>query len=143
VRDLHDGAQQRLVHTIITLKFAQRALRRQPSCASSHGSLPSGLTAGGLRAGIDSVVSRLQLPVDVDVPAQRFPAEIEANAYFIVAEALTNVVKHSRAEHAGVRAYADDEKLHVGVSDDGVAASTPTAAGWWGSATAPRRWAGG
>jgi PAS domain S-box-containing protein len=151
VRDLHDGAQQRLVHTIITLKFAQRSLHDGGEPAPlvgealehaeranaelrelAHGILPTALTGGGLRAGIDAVCSRLDLPVQVEVPARRFPAEIEANAYFIVAEALTNVVKHSRAEHAGVRAYEKDEQLHVEVRDDGVGGVDPDGSGMIG-----------
>ena len=98
VRDLHDGAQQRLVHTIVTLTLAQRALRasderhRRSSARRSstrggntelrelaHGILPSALTHGGLRAGVDAVQSRLALPVQLDIPAERFPAEIEAS----------------------------------------------------------------
>jgi GAF domain-containing protein len=140
VRDLHDGAQQRLVHTIVTLKLAQRAFRQKDGKAESlvadalehaehgnaelrelaHGILPAALTRGGLRTGIDAVVSRLDLPVGVDVPARRFPAEIEASAYFIVAEALTNVVKHACAERAEVRAFVEDELLHLEVRDDGI-----------------------
>jgi signal transduction histidine kinase/CHASE3 domain sensor protein len=145
VRDLHDGAQQRLVHTVITLKLAQRALREKDEKAESligealehadqsnaelrelaHGILPSVLTRGGLRAGVDAMVVRLDLPVDVDLPAERFPAEIEASAYFIVAEALTNVVKHAHAGRAQVTASADDGTLHVVVRDDGVGGADP------------------
>jgi signal transduction histidine kinase len=140
VRDLHDGAQQRQVHTIVTLKLAQRALRNKDGDAESllaealkhaeqgnvelrelaHGILPSALTNGGLKAGVDSVVARLDLPVTVDVPAERFPAEIEASAYFVVAEALTNVVKHAHAEHATVAAHIEDDTLRVQVRDDGI-----------------------
>jgi signal transduction histidine kinase len=89
VRDLHDGAQQRLVHTIVTLKLAERALRNGPGDAGAllaealtsaeratvevrelaHGILPAVLTRGGLRAGVQAFLSRLDLPVDVDVPA--------------------------------------------------------------------------
>jgi signal transduction histidine kinase len=149
VRDLHDGAQQRLVHTIVTLKLAQRAFRQQDGKAESllrealehaeqgneelrelaHGILPAILTRGGLRAGIDAVVMRLDLPVRVDIPAERFPLEIEASAYFIVAEALTNVVKHSHAEHAEVRASVEDGMLHVEVRDDGIGGADPSGHG--------------
>jgi PAS domain S-box-containing protein len=145
VRDLHDGGQQRLVHAIVTLKLAQRALEQNDGEAASlvgealehaqqgnaelreltHGILPSALTRGGLRGGIDALVARLDLPVRVDVPAERFPAEIEASAYFIVTEALTNVVKHSHAGRAEVIASVDDGMLHVGVRDDGVGAADP------------------
>jgi PAS domain S-box-containing protein len=140
VRDLHDGAQQRLVHTIVTLKLAQQALKDDGAEARSlldealeqaqqgntelrelaHGILPSALTRGGLRAGVDSVIERLDLPVDADVPAARFPSEIEASAYFIVGEALTNVVKHSHAQRVEVRARVRDGMLRIDVCDDGV-----------------------
>jgi signal transduction histidine kinase len=140
VRDLHDGAQQRLIHTIVALKLAQRALRPENGDAASlmdealehaergnvelrelaHGILPAVLTRGGLPAGVDALVSRLDLPVAVDVPAERYPTEVEANAYFFVAEALTNVVKHSHATRAEIRARAVDGALEVEVRDDGV-----------------------
>jgi signal transduction histidine kinase len=140
VRDLHDGAQQRLVHAIITLKLAQDALRVIPREGVSlvakaveylergneelrelaHGILPAVLTNGGIGAGVDALVERLDMPVYVDVPAQRFKPEIEATAYFIVAEALTNVAKHAQASIAEVKAYAEDAVLHVEVRDDGV-----------------------
>ena len=140
VRDLHDGAQQRLVHAVITLKLARRALRNgnrntedlvnealdQAEQANSelrelaHGILPSALTRGGLRAGVEALVSRVSLPVAVDVPGERFPPAIEATAYFVVSEALTNVVKHSGAHSAEVRAYVEGPRLRVEVRDDGV-----------------------
>jgi signal transduction histidine kinase len=145
VRDLHDGAQQRLVHTIVTLKLAQRALRQNDAEAEplvgealaeaergneelrelAHGLLPAVLTRGGLRAALDTVVARLDLPVHLDVPAERFPREIEASAYFIVAEALTNVVKHSHAGRAEVMASVQDGMLHVDVRDDGIGGADP------------------
>jgi PAS domain S-box-containing protein len=154
VRDLHDGAQQRLVHTIVTLKLAREALRQQDGAAESfvgealqqaeqgnaelrelaHGILPAVLTRGGLRSGVDSVVARLDVPVQVDVTAERLPPEIEASAYFIVAEALTNVVKHAHAGHAEVRAYVNDEMLHVEVRDDGTGGADPNGHGLVGVA---------
>jgi signal transduction histidine kinase len=70
-------------------------------------------------------VSRLDLPVEVDIPNGRFPPEVEASAYFVVAEALTNVVKHADADHAEVRAFAQDETLHVEVRDNGVGGVNP------------------
>jgi GAF domain-containing protein len=145
VRDLHDGAQQRLVHTIVTLSLAQQALRDDGEQAESlvaqaldharqgnaelrelaHGILPSALTHGGLPAGIDAVVARLDLPVDVDLPAERFPREVEASVYFVVAEALTNVVKHAHATRAEVTARVVDGKLRVEVRDDGLGGADP------------------
>jgi signal transduction histidine kinase len=154
VRDLHDGAQQRLVHTIITLKLAQQALHRGRSDAAAlladalgtaerataevrelaHGILPSVLTHGGLRAGVDAFVSRVDLLVDVDVLSDRLPPDIEASAYFIVAEALTNVVKHARATRATVRAAVDDGVLALEVRDDGVGGADPEGHGLVGMA---------
>jgi signal transduction histidine kinase len=145
VRDLHDGAQQRLVHAIVTLKLAQQALREKNEEAEllvgealkqtkqgneelrelAHGILPPVLSSGGLRAGVDAFATRFSLPVQVEVPAERFPAEIEASAYFIVAEALTNVLKHANAKRAEVRVSADDGLLRVEVRDDGVGGADP------------------
>jgi len=152
VRDLHDGAQQRLVHTILMLKLAQRSFRDGDGETGSLlgealeqaergneelrelalGILPAALTRGGLQAGVDAVVTRVDLPVAVDVPAERFPAETEASAYFIVAEALTNVVKHSNAESAEVRAWVEGGMLHVEVRDDGNGGADPDGHGLLG-----------
>jgi PAS domain S-box-containing protein len=149
VRDLHDGAQQRLVHTIVTLKLAKRALGTHDGEAGqlvgdaleqaersnrelrelAHGVLPAVLERGGLRAGVDAFVGRLDLPVRLDVPAQRFPAEIEASAYFIAAEALTNIVKHAQAEHAEVSVSVQNGALHVQVRDDGIGGADPAGHG--------------
>ena len=140
VQDLHDGAQQQLVHTIITLRLARQALKTKRDEGESlvakaieyvergnaelrelaHGILPGVLTNGGLGPGVDALVERLDLPVRVDVADDRFEPEIEATAYFIVAEALTNVAKHASASTAEVTAYSSDGVLHVAVRDDGV-----------------------
>jgi signal transduction histidine kinase len=85
----------------------------------SHGILPSVLARGGLRSGIESLVSRMSLPVSVDVSAERFPSVVEATAYFVVSEALTNAVKHSGAARAEVRARAGEGVLRVEIRDDG------------------------
>ena len=152
VRDLHDGAQQRLVHTIVTLKLAQRALSDDTERAGSllaeavdhaergnaelrelaHGILPAVLSRGGLRAGVNSLASRLALPLDVNVTSTRLPLEIEASAYFIVAEATTNVVKHSRAAGAQVTAAVDNGTLSVEVRDDGIGGADPEGHGLLG-----------
>ena len=154
VRDLHDGAQQRQVHTIITLKLALRALRAKDPDAESlvaealdhaqrshaelrelaHGILPSALTHGGLSAAINGLVARLDLPVEIDAAADRLPAAIEASAYFIVAEALTNIVKHAHAEHAAVTARVEDGTLRVQVRDDGVGGARADGGGLLGLA---------
>jgi signal transduction histidine kinase len=70
-------------------------------------------------------VRRVDLQVEVDVPAERFPPEIEASAYFIVAEALTNVVKHARADRAEVEIAVEDRLLQVEVRDDGIGGADP------------------
>jgi signal transduction histidine kinase len=145
VRDLHDGAQQRLVQTIMRVKLAESALDEDPGTARSrlrearesaeramaevrelaHGILPSVLTHGGLRAAVAALVSRLDLPVDVEVSSERLPADIEASAYFILAEALTNVVKHAQATRAGVTATVEDGILTLQVRDDGIGGVDP------------------
>jgi signal transduction histidine kinase/CHASE3 domain sensor protein len=144
-RDLHDGGQQRLVHALITLKLARRSLEDGGARTEelvdealehtegavdalrelSHGILPSILTRGGLRAGVEAVVARMPLPVDVDVGEERYPAGVEATAYFVVSEALTNVVKHSRATRAEVSARAGEGVLRVEICDDGRGGAVP------------------
>jgi signal transduction histidine kinase len=139
-RDLHDGAQQSLTHTLITLKLTRRSLDDADGAVPelvdealghaerataelrelAHGILPAVLSRGGLRAGVETLVGRVKLPVSVDVTAERFPETVEATAYFIVAEALTNVVKHADARSADIRAVVYGDALHVEVSDDGV-----------------------
>ena len=88
----------------------------------AHGILPATLTRGGLRSGVNAMVNRLDLPVHVDVPRERFGEEIEASAYFFVAEALTNVVKHAHAGHAEVTASVRTGSSTSTVRDDGSAA---------------------
>ena len=149
VRDLHDGAQQRLVHTAITLGLAQRELEQGNGAAQAfiaealehaqraneelrelaHDILPADLTRGGLRGGIDAVVGRSDLAVKVDLPPERFPVEIEVNAYFIVAEALTNIVKHAHAESAVVRGVIDEGTFKIEVRDDGIGGADPSGRG--------------
>ena len=152
VRDLHDGAQQRLVHTVITLKLAQQAMTKgaengpllmQEAIGNAeqaiaevrelaHGILPSVLTRGGLRAAVDALASRMPVPVQVAIPADRLPAPIEATAYFVVAEALTNVAKHAGAASAAVAARVEDGTLRVEVRDDGVGGARPDGSGLQG-----------
>jgi signal transduction histidine kinase len=149
VRDLHDGAQQRLVNTIVTLKMASDALRNDEDAAPAlvsealelaeqanadlrelaHGILPTVLTKGGLRTGVDALASQTPVPVEIDVSVDRLPTAVEATAYFVVAEALTNVAKHARAGHAEVMAQIEDGTLTVQVRDDGVGGARPDGSG--------------
>jgi signal transduction histidine kinase len=152
VRDLHDGAQQSLFQAAITLKLVKRALEEDDEAATAlagealdqveranaelrelaHGILPAVLAQGGLAAGVTALVSRLHVPVEVDVPRDRFSPEIEASAYFVVAEALTNVAKHAGAQGANVTARVDDSLLRVQVRDDGVGGARADGSGLLG-----------
>jgi PAS domain S-box-containing protein len=154
VRDLHDGAQQRLVHTVVTLKLARRALKSKRAAASallgealdhaqeatdelrelSHGIMPAVLKRGGLRSAIGALRTRMPVAVDVDVSIGRLPDAIEATAYFVVAEALTNVAKHAGATRASVRADVEDGTLRVRVQDDGVGGALSSGSGLVGLA---------
>jgi signal transduction histidine kinase len=154
LRDLHDGAQQRLVHTLIALKLAERALHAHDEQAEAlvgealenaeraiaelrelaHGIGPSGLTTGGLAVAVQTLADRSGLRVGVDIEGARLPAEIEHAAYFIIAEALTNIIKHARTLHAEVRAMLDNGTLRVEVRDDGVGGADPQGAGLVGMA---------
>ena len=91
----------------------------------AHGILPADLASAGLRGAVASMVERLDLPVRVDLCPERFAAEVEANAYFIVAEALTNIVKHAGAGSAAVTATVEDGELRLEVRDDGVGGADP------------------
>jgi signal transduction histidine kinase len=154
VRDLHDGAQQRLVHTVVTLQMASRALEHETGEASplvaealhhaqeatdelrelAHGILPSVLTRGGLRAGVDALASRMPVPVEIGVSVERLAPEVEATAYFVVAEALTNVVKHSHADRAVVSAKVENGDFRIEVRDDGIGGAKAAGTGLVGLA---------
>jgi signal transduction histidine kinase len=154
VRDLHDGAQQRLVYTVITLKLAHEALQRGEDAAPelvaealdnaeratdelrelAHGILPAVLTRGGLRAGVGALASRMAVPVEIDVLVDRLPPPVEATAYFVIAEALTNVAKHAHATGATVRAHVENGTVKLQVRDDGVGGARPDGTGFVGLA---------
>ncbi|MFJ6198098.1 sensor histidine kinase [Micromonospora sp. NPDC092111] len=149
-RDLHDGAQQRLVVLAMTLGLARldlpapggplsrsahdlvvRAHDEAKQALSElrelvHGIHPRMLTEHGLPAAVEDIADRLGIPVDVrmSVP-RRLPPEVEAAAYFLVREALANVVKHSSAEHASVTGQLAAGRLVLTVQDDGVGGADP------------------
>jgi signal transduction histidine kinase len=155
VRDLHDGAQQRLVHTIVTVKRGLRALDKGSVTETrallaealdhaqqatrelrelAHGLLPAILAHGGLRAAVQDLASRAPLPVETRIFADRLPARVEATAYFVIAEALTNIVKHSGARRATIRANVERSTVHLEVRDDGVGGARPDGSGLLGLA---------
>jgi PAS domain S-box-containing protein len=147
-RDLHDGAQQRLVSLSLEVRMAQARVVQEPELAApllerigsglaeasaelrelARGIHPAVLTERGLAPAIDALVSRVPVPVEViDVPADRLPPATEATAYFTVAEALTNVAKYANASHATVRMARENGVLEVEVRDDGVGGAQATA----------------
>jgi PAS domain S-box-containing protein len=139
-RDLHDGAQQQLVSTIINLQLAQQTWSSAPERARESldralrdarsgldglreiaaGIHPAILTHRGLAAALDALAGRLPLPVHLDITDRRLPEPIEASVYFFCSEALTNVVKHSKANSAWVRVAAEHDRYTIEVRDDGI-----------------------
>ena len=137
-RDLHDGAQSRLVALALELKRAQRGVadpeleRLLASTAEelqgavqelrelAQGLHPPLLVQSGLAVALSALADRTPVPVTVDADGERFAPEIEATAYFVVAEMLTNVAKHAQASRARVAAHRKNGTLVVAVEDDGV-----------------------
>src|SRR5215203_1934569 len=145
-RDLHDGAQQRLVELAISLRLARARLDAEPAQARelldaaldgltaatdelrelARGIHPAALSNGGLRPAVAALVSRSSVPVRLgDVPDERFPAAIEATAYFTIAEALTNAARHAEAKRVDVEATLSDGWLRIEVRDDGRGGADP------------------
>ncbi|MGZ8438421.1 MAG: histidine kinase, partial [Candidatus Limnocylindrales bacterium] len=146
-RDLHDGAQQRLVMLTIDLGLASERIDTDPGAARHlllegqeqarqalaelrdlvRGIAPSILLDRGLVPAISSITARGPVPTSVRSelpPGERLPAAVERAAYFVAAEALANVAKHSGAEHCEVRCRRDGTRLIVEVWDDGVGGAT-------------------
>jgi len=140
-RDLHDGAQQRLVAIALELRTAQRRLGRNldPEVERvlatavdglqvaveelrelARGIHPTILAEGGLAAALDSLAGRSSLPVKVDATHERFAPDVEATAYFIACETFANVVKHAHASAVTVAARRRTGTLVIEVADDGV-----------------------
>jgi signal transduction histidine kinase len=145
-RNLHDGAQQRLVSLALLLRLATRHLadapdraRRELTLASeelehalaelrelARGLHPAVLTDHGLEVALKSICDRAPLPVDLAIELPSQPTEaVQAAAYYVVTEALTNVAKYAHATSAGVRLEADDGTVTVEVTDDGVGGADP------------------
>jgi signal transduction histidine kinase len=148
VRDLHDGAQQRLVHAQMTLQLANGESDAPPELARlvgealehtsaaieelrelAHGIHPALLTTRGLAAAVEALADRAPVLVRVDIPEQRYPAPVESAAYFVAAEALTNVAKYAQATSAHVAATRHGDWLVIEVEDDGVGGATLSTGG--------------
>jgi PAS domain S-box-containing protein len=140
-RDLHDGAQQRLVTLALDVRVARSRLARDPESAGpfldrlgeelkeasaelrelARGIHPAVLTERGLAPAVETLAARAPFPVEVGaLPSERLPPVVEATAYFTVSEALTNVAKYANASHATVRLTHDSDELVVEIQDDGV-----------------------
>ena len=136
-RDLHDGAQQRLLSVTLELRAAQAEVPPEYRAALSHaieeltsavnelreiarGIYPSILAHGGLGPALKTLAHRSAVPVKLDMQATaRLPERVEVAAYYIISEALTNAAKHARASVVQVSVEARDRILCVGVDDDG------------------------
>jgi signal transduction histidine kinase len=146
-RDLHDGTQQRLVSIAMTLGLADSRLDRDPSAAKplldearasltralrelrelSQGIHPGILTERGLRAALEDLAYGARLPLELDVDlSERLPDRVEAAAYYVVSEALTNIVKYAQASAVRVRVQQTDGRAVVEVADDGVGGADRT-----------------
>ena len=93
----------------------------------ARGIHPTILTEAGLRAAVDALAERTPLPVTVDIPDRRFDPQVEATAYFVIAEALTNVARYAEATEARVATVEGDGRLVVTVADDGRGGADPAA----------------
>jgi len=145
-RNLHDGAQQRLVSVALQLGRAGAKLEEEPltareALAAAQDDLARGLeelrelgrglhpvllTERGLGPALDALLSRAAVPVDIaELPGERLAPPVEAAAYYVVAEALTNVARYAQASHATVAVRRANGSATVTVSDDGVGGADP------------------
>jgi PAS domain S-box-containing protein len=147
-RNLHDGAQQRLVTLSLSLQLALAKLESNPAAARvalteacdeatlaleelrelARGLHPAVLTRHGLRAAVRALAGRATVPVEVvEIPEKRLPESVEAAAYYVISEALANVTKYAQASEVRLRVSAIDSTVVVEVSDDGVGGADPAA----------------
>ncbi len=139
-RDLHDGAQQHMLAIALRIEHA-RHRTTEPEIRESlerikvemsqalaemrdlaHGIQPGVLVQAGLRPALQTLTDGMPLPVHIDIPEQRYPQQAESAAYFVVSEALSNIVKHAQASRATVSIHRVDGRLRVEVTDDGTGA---------------------
>jgi PAS domain S-box-containing protein len=144
-RNLHDGAQQRLVSLSLSLRLAQNRVHSDPEGAEqlldaareelaqaleelrelARGIHPAVLTDRGLDAALDALAARSQLPIEISGPAGSLPAQVEAAAYYVVSEALANVTKYAQASAVEVKVARMNGIAVVEVADDGVGGADP------------------
>jgi PAS domain S-box-containing protein len=138
-RNLHDGAQQRLVSVALTMRLARARLSAEDSAAAelldeaareldtglqelreiARGLHPAILTDRGLLQALETLAARVPVPLEIDAPEERLPGHIEATIYYIVSEALTNVARHADATEASVTIRHDGDLVRCEVTDDG------------------------
>jgi signal transduction histidine kinase len=147
-RNLHDGAQQRLVALSLQLGLARAKVRDAPDAAErildtareelasaleelrelARGIHPAVLSDRGLAPALEVLAGRSPVPVEIaDVPEGRMPGPVEAAAYFVVAESLTNMAKYAEADSATVRVTRENGYAVIEIKDDGVGGADPTA----------------
>ena len=144
-RNLHDGAQQRLVSLSLSLRLAQSRLRRDPEGAEqlleasrlelaqaleelrelARGIHPAVLTDRGLEAALEALAARAPLPVEIDGPPGDLPARVQAAAYYVISEALANVTKYAQASLVKVTVASTNGRALVEVADDGIGGADP------------------
>jgi signal transduction histidine kinase len=146
-RDLHDGAQQRMVAVAMTLGLAESRMETDPASAAkliaqareeaqlavkelrelARGIHPALLSERGLGPALEALASRCPVPVEIrGVPERPLCAPVESAAYYITAEALTNVAKYAHACKARVELAIENGALRVQISDDGIGGADPT-----------------
>jgi signal transduction histidine kinase len=149
-RNLHDGAQQRLVALALELGLVQARIETDPAGAAqllaaareelalaieelrelARGLHPPILTERGLRPALESLARRAPIPVRLEAPLSgRLPEAVEAAVYYVVAEALTNAAKHARADSAVVRLIVCGGHARIEIRDDGVGGARVRAGG--------------
>jgi signal transduction histidine kinase len=153
-RNLHDGAQQRLLALSFALALAEtqvpgelprvRAMVREAKAELgqaieelrelAHGIHPQILTERGLAAALETLAARSPLPVTLCVPGQRLPGPVEATAYYLVSEAVANATKHASATHIEISVRRANGMVEITVSDDGAGGANPAGAGLRGLA---------
>ena len=146
-RDLHDGAQQRLVTLALQLRMADTKLDDDPTTAHTllgtaqveldtaleelrelaRGIHPAVLTDRGLAPALEALAARAPVPVEIlEMPGDRLPKQVEVAAYYVVAEAITNVAKYAQASHVTIKIRHSNGYALVGVTDDGIGGADPS-----------------